>query len=143
MEYIRKDMDISEPQTPYAIISSNNHFRIVEFNEINFSFKNEIESVMEEVYFQCNTIAQEKCLSSRSWGDVRNFTDIIEVCHELQQLNYFDDSYITILSEMQYYYNNIDTLEFDNLSFDKKKKIIKSFNEFLQTFPTYINECYI
>ena len=127
-------MDISEPQTPYAIISSNNHFRIVEFNKINFSFKNEIESVMEEVYFQCNTIAQEKCLSSRGWGDVRNFTDIIEVCHELQQLNYFDDSYINILSEMQYYYNNIDTLEFDNLSFDKKKKIIKSFYEFLQTF---------
>lgn len=108
----------------------------VVFNKKKINFEEECIIARDEFLFQCNLANQELYIAC--YGDIQNFTQARDLCLEISDR--IIDDWEEVLTELQYYCNQIEKGKTPKLNEKEKQQLIDDFWRLNGSFPTYINQ---
>ena len=126
----------------YAILDDED-IRIEPQKHNIFSFQEKIEVALSELRFQISSVIIEKCIVIENDEDGFHPSQncVYVVCKELQRLGYLYCGWEKTFNDLYYYSTMFENGMDITIPYSIQKMFLEDMNYFLNSIPTYINDC--
>lgn len=105
-------------------------------------FKDTIQAIWSDLLFHTNSVSLEKCLSCKTWGEVKDVYDVIAVINELDIMGYrkLETDDIEVITRLFTLKTQIDSNTLKSMSKETQDKYLCEFYYVVDSIPSYANE---